>query len=325
MRRGRARGLKDMEDKVEKLVIIGSGPAGLTSAIYGCRADLDPLVFMGTKYGGQLMLTSEVENFPGFPDPVLGPDLIARMKSQAERLGARLVQEDVVRVNFRTHPFEVYTDSGVTRTLAVILATGANPRRLNLQSEMKLMGKGVSNCAVCDGFFFRGKKVAVVGGGDTAMEEATFLTKFASQVQVIHRRDELRASAALKKEALANPKITFVWDSVVTDVIGGAKVQGAKVKNLRTGSESELPLDGLFVAIGYDPNTEIFRGQVELDPKGYIAVRNGTESSVPGVFVAGDVHDFRYRQAITAAADGCKALLDAEKFIKQQLEAKVAS
>lgn len=312
-----------MEGKIEKLVIIGSGPAGLTAAIYGCRADLEPLVYMGTKYGGQLMLTSDVENFPGFPDPVMGPDLIMRMKGQAERLGARLVQEDVERVNFRTYPFEVYTASGMTKALSVIIATGANPRRLNLQSEMKLMGKGVSNCAVCDGFFFRGKKVAVVGGGDTAMEEATFLTKFASSVQVIHRRDELRASAALRKEALASPKISFVWDSAVTEVLGNGKVQGVRVKNLKTGTENELQVDGLFVAIGYDPNTEIFRGQVELDPKGYVALRNGTESSVPGVFVAGDVHDFRYRQAVTAAADGCKALLDAEKFVKQKLEAKI--
>ena len=323
MRQGALANQKDMEEKTEKLVIIGSGPAGLTAAIYGCRADLEPLVFMGTKYGGQLMLTSDVENFPGFPDPVLGPDLIMRMKSQAERLGAKLVQEDVVKVNFKTWPFEVYTDSGVTRALSVIIATGANPRRLNLLSELRLMGKGVSNCAVCDGFFFRGKKVAVVGGGDTAMEEATFLSKFASSVQVIHRRDELRASAALKKEAFANPKISFTWDSAVTDVLGDARVWGVKVKNLKTGSESEVQLDGLFVAIGYDPNTEIFRGQVELDSKGYVALKNGTESSVPGIFVAGDVHDFRYRQAITAAADGCKALLDAEKFIKQKLEVKV--
>ena len=317
--------MKKMEEKVEKLVIIGSGPAGLTAAIYGCRADLEPLVFMGTKYGGQLMVTSEVENFPGFPDPVLGPDLIERMKSQAERLGARLVQEDVVSVNFGTHPFEVNTPAGKTRALSVIIATGANPRRLNLKSEMRLMGKGVSNCAVCDGFFFRGKNVAVVGGGDTAMEEATFLTKFASSVQVIHRRHELRASAALQDEAYGNPKISFIWDSAVTDVLGEGKVQGARVKNLKTGKESDLPVDGLFVAIGYDPNTDIFRGQVDLDPKGYVAVKNGTESSVPGVFVAGDVHDFRYRQAVTAAADGCKALLDAEKFIKQKLEVKVAS
>jgi thioredoxin reductase (NADPH) len=190
---------------------------------------------------------------------------------------------------------------------------------------MRLMGRGVSNCAVCDGFFFRGKKVAVVGGGDTAMEEATFLSKFASSVQVIHRRNELRASAALKKEAFANPKISFVWDSAVVDVLGEGRVQGVKIKNLKNGSESELQVDGLFVAIGYDPSTEILRGQVELDPKGYVSLKNGTESSVPGVFVAGDVHDFRYRQAITAAADGCKALLDAEKFVKQKLELTVAS
>jgi len=313
-----------MENSVEKLVIIGSGPAGLTAAIYGCRADLQPLVLMGTKYGGQLMLTSDVENFPGFPDPVLGPDLIMKMKSQAERLGARLVQEDVVKVNFKTYPFEIYTDSGVTKALSVILATGANPRRLNLESEMRLMGKGVSNCAVCDAFFFRGKKVAVVGGGDTAMEEATFLTKFATSVQVIHRRDQLRASAALRKEASDNPKISFVWDTTVTDVIGEKKVEGIRTKNLKTGKEEEIKVDGLFVAIGYDPNTEIFRGQIQLDSKGY-AVVNGTESSVPGVFVAGDVHDFRYRQAITAAADGCKALLDAEKFVKQKLELKAVS
>jgi thioredoxin reductase (NADPH) len=325
MRRRPSTNLQDMEEKTEKLVIIGSGPAGFTAAIYGCRADLDPLVFMGTKYGGQLMLTSEVENFPGFPDPVLGPDLIMKMKSQAERLGARLVQEDVVKVNFKRYPFEVYTNSGVTKALSVIVATGANPRRLNLPSEMRLMGKGVSNCAVCDGFFFRAKKIAVVGGGDTAMEEATFLTKFASSVQVIHRRSELRASAALKKEAFGNPKISFVWDSVVTEVLGDGKVQGVKVRNLKNGTESTLQVDGLFVAIGYDPATEIFRGQVEMDPKGYIVLKNGTESNIPGVFVAGDVHDFRYRQAITAAADGCKALLDAEKFVKQKLEVRVAS
>src|SRR5712692_2496138 len=317
--------ISTMDEKAEKLVIIGSGPAGLTAAIYGCRADLDPLVYMGTKYGGQLMLTSDVENFPGFPDPVLGPDLIARMKGQAERLGARLVQDDVVRVNFKKYPFEVYTESGAVKALTVIVATGATPKRLNLESELKLMGKGVSNCAVCDGFFFRGKNVAVVGGGDTAMEEATFLTKFADNVKVIHRRDDLRASAALKKEAFSNPKIGFVWDTVVTDVLGDNKVKGIKTKNLKTGREGEMQADGLFVAIGYDPNTGIFRGQLELDPKGYVVVKNGTESSVPGVFVAGDVHDFRYRQAVTAAADGCKALLDAEKFVKQKLEVKLVS
>ena len=304
-----------MNSETKKLVIIGSGPAGLTAAIYGCRADLDPVVYMGTRFGGQLMLTSDVENFPGFPDPVLGPDLIMRMKSQAERLGAELIQEDVVKVDFGLYPFEVRSDSGAVRALSIIIATGASPRRLNLESEMRLMGKGVSNCAVCDGFFFRGKRVAVVGGGDTAMEEATFLAKFASSVRVIHRRNDLRASAALKKEAHLNPKISFVWETIVTDVLGEKSVEGITIKNVKTGAESVLQVDGLFVAIGYDPNTQIFNGQVELDDKGYVSVKNGTESSVPGVFVAGDVHDFRYRQAITAAADGCKALLDAEKFV----------
>jgi len=314
-----------MNERVEKLVIIGSGPAGLTAAIYGSRADLEPIVYMGTKYGGQLMVTSDVENFPGFTDPILGPDLIMKMKAQAERLGARLVQDDVVRVDFKTYPFEIYTETGVAKALSVIVATGANPRRLNLESEARLMGKGVSNCAVCDGFFFRGKKVAVVGGGDTAMEEATFLTKFATSVRVIHRRNELRASAALRKEAMANPKISFVWDTAVTEVMGDGRVQGVKTKNLNTGAEGVIQVDGLFVAIGYDPNTEIFRGQLELDQKGYVVVRNGTESSVPGVFVAGEAHDFRYRQAITAAGEGCKALLDAEKFVKQKLEVRAVS
>jgi len=314
-----------LETGIKKLVIIGSGPAGLTAAIYGCRADLEPIVYMGTKVGGQLMLTSEVENFPGFPDPVMGPDLMMKMKAQAERLGAQLIQEDVVRVNFSVYPFEIETDSRSVRALSVIIATGANPRRLNLESEMKLMGKGVSNCAVCDGFFFRGKKVAVVGGGDTAMEEATFLSKFASSVQVIHRRSDLRASAALEKEARSNPKISFVWDTVVTEVLGQNHVVGIRVKNLKLGEERVLPVDGLFVAIGYEPNTQIFKGKVELDEKGYTVVRNGSESSVPGIFVAGDVHDFRYRQAITAAADGCKALLDAERFIKKSLEAQTLS
>jgi thioredoxin reductase (NADPH) len=308
-----------MSESVRKLVIIGSGPAGLTAAIYGARADLEPLVFMGSKYGGQLMITSEVENFPGFPDPVMGPDLMERMRTQAEKLGAELVQDDVVRVDFKKYPFEIVSNSRIAKALSVVVATGANPRRLNLESEMRLMGKGVSNCAVCDGFFFRGKRVAVVGGGDAAMEEATFLTKFATSVQVIHRRKELRASAALKKEAMANPKISFVWDSEVVDVLGENRVSGVKLRNAVTGKESELPVDGLFVAIGYDPNTEIFRGQLELDAAGYIRVKNETESSVPGVFVGGDVRDFRYRQAVTAAGDGCKALLDADKFVKSKL------
>ena len=308
-----------MSDNVRKLVVIGSGPAGLTAAIYGARADLEPLVFMGNSYGGQLMVTSEVENFPGFADPVMGPDLMERMKTQAQRLGAELVQDDVVAVSFKGYPFEVRTATGTYKALSVIVATGANPRRLNLESEMKLMGKGVSNCAVCDGFFFRGKKVAVVGGGDTAMEEATFLTKFASSVQVIHRRNELRAGAAMQKEARTNPKISFVWDTEVVRVLGDTRVQGVRVRNVKSGKESDIQLDGLFVAIGYDPNTKIFRGQLDLDAKGYVKVKNETETSVPGVFVAGDVHDFRYRQAVTAAGEGCKALMDAEKFVKEKV------
>lgn len=300
-------------------MIIGSGPAGLTAAIYGARADLSPVVYTGTAYGGQLMVTSEVENFPGFPDPVLGPDLMDRMRTQAQRLGASLIQDDVVGVNFNVYPFEIRTSSGSVKAYSVIVATGANPKRLDLESEKRLMGKGVSNCAVCDGFFFRGKKVAVVGGGDTAMEEATFLAKFASSVQVIHRRSELRASAALQKEAFSNPKIGFIWDTIVTDVLGDAKVQGVRLKALKSGEEIEFPVDGLFVAIGHEPNTKIFEGQLDLDKAGYIKVKNETETNIPGVFVAGDAHDYRYRQAVTAAADGCRALLDAEKFLSRKL------
>jgi thioredoxin reductase (NADPH) len=306
-----------LNEGAQKLVVIGSGPAGYTAAIYAARADLSPLVYTGTKYGGQLMLTSEVENFPGFRDPILGPDLMDKMRLQAERVGARLVQTDVTSVNFKNYPFEIKTPEETVKALSVIISTGANPRRLNLDSEMRLMGKGVSNCAVCDGFFFKGKKVAVVGGGDTAMEEATFLAKFASSVTVIHRRNEFRASKALQKEAFSNPKIKFIWDTLVTDVLGTSKVEGVRLKNLKTGEESVFQADGLFVAIGYDPNTEVFKGQLELDRMGYIVVRNETETSVPGVFAAGDVRDFRYRQAVTAAADGCKAALDADRFLKE--------
>jgi len=302
----------------EKLVIIGSGPAGLTAGIYASRANLDPVVYMGTVYGGQLMLTSDVENYPGFPDPVLGPDLMERMKSQAERLGTRLVQEDIVRVDFRKYPLELETSGGeLVYARSVIVATGATPRKLNIDSEKRLWGKGISNCAVCDGFFFKGKNVAVVGGGDTAMEEATYMTNLASGVQVIHRRGELAASAALQKEAFANPKIKFTWNSVITEILGNGKVEGMVVKDVKTGSESKIAVDGLFVAIGYEPNTKIFKGQLALEPNGYLKVTNETETSVPGVFAAGDVRDYRYRQAVTAAADGCKAVLDADKFLRE--------
>lgn len=309
-----------MADSLRKTVIIGSGPAGLTAAIYACRADLQPLLFTGSSFGGQLMVTSDVENFPGFPEPILGPDLMDRMMRQAERLGAEIYREDVVEVNFKTYPFRIKSNRIEVDALSVIIATGATPKRLNLESEIKLMGRGVSNCAVCDAFFFRGKDVAVVGGGDTAMEEATYLTKFANKVTVIHRRDKLRASAALQKEAFSNKKIGFIWNNVVSDIIGEKKVEGVVLKNVITGELTKLKVDGLFVAIGYEPNTSLFRGQIELDEKGYIVTKNETETSVPGVFAAGDVRDYKYRQAVTAAADGCKAALDADKFLKTKEE-----
>jgi thioredoxin reductase (NADPH) len=298
-------------------VIIGSGPAGLTAGIYSARAGLEPVIYMGSKYGGQLMLTSDVENYPGFKDPIMGPDLMEQMRAQAERVGTKLIQDDVTEVDFRTYPFKVKTLQEERKALSVIVASGANPRRLNLESEMRLMGKGVSNCAVCDGFFFRGKKLAVVGGGDTALEEATYLSQLASSVTVIHRRDTLRASNALQKEAFADPRMKFMWDSAVTEVTGEKKVDGVRVKNLKTGAVDWVQFDGVFVAIGYDPNTEIFKGQLDMDANGYLIAKNETETNVRGVFVAGDVRDFRYRQAVTAAADGCKAALDAERFLKE--------
>jgi thioredoxin reductase (NADPH) len=305
-------------ESLEKLVIVGSGPAGLTAAIYGSRANLHPVLYMGSVPLGQLMLTSEVENYPGFVEPVLGPELMEKMMGQAQRLGARLIQEDIVDVDFSKRPFELKTSGGATVLAAsLIIATGATPRRLNLPSESRLQGRGVSNCAVCDGFFFKGKRVAVVGGGDTAMEEATFLTNLVSSIQVIHRRDELKASAALRDEALSSPKIKFNWNAVVTEIIGNGKVEGVAIKDLRTGKESRLEVDGVFVAIGYEPNTKLFEGKLELEPNGYIKVKNETETSVPGVFAAGDVKDFRYRQAVTAAADGCKAVLDADRFMRE--------
>ena len=282
-----------MEQDVSNVVIIGSGPAGLTAGIYCARAGLSPVVYMGSRYGGQLMLTSDVENYPGFKDPVTGPDLMEQMRSQAERVGTKMIQDDVTEVDLRTYPFVVKTPSEERRALSVIVASGANPRRLNLESEMRLMGKGVSNCAVCDGFFFKGKKLAVVGGGDTALEEATYLSQLASSVTVIHRRDALRASNALQKEAFSDPKLSFIWDSAVTEVTGERKVDGVKVRNLKTGEERSLPFDGLFVAIGYDPNTEIFKGQLDMDANGYLIAKNETETNVRGVFVAGDVRDFR--------------------------------
>lgn len=299
------------------MAIIGSGPAGFTAGIYACRAGLDPVLFMGSNYGGQLMVTSEVENFPGFSGPVLGPALVEEMRSQAERLGTVLLQDDVTGVNFEKYPFEIATTGGVTRALTVIIASGANPRKMGLESETRLMGKGVSNCAVCDAFFFKGKPVAVVGGGDTAMEEASYLAKFASSVTIFHRRDKFKASASLQKEVLSNPKTSVVWDTVVTEILGVNRVEGIRTKNLKSGEEKEVQLAGVFVAIGYNPNSQFLAGQVQLDKQGYVVVKNETETSVPGVFAAGDVRDYRYRQAVTAAADGCKAALDADRFLTE--------
>ncbi len=298
------------------VVILGSGPAGLTAAIYTARADLKPLVIAGRQAGGQLMLTSEVENFPGFPEGIMGPELMDRMRQQAERFGAEFVDEDAVGVDFSGEPLVVLTEAERFEARAVIVATGASARWLGLPSEARLMGRGVSSCATCDGFFFRNKDVAVVGGGDTAMEEAIFLTKFARSVTVIHRRDELRASKIMQDRALNHPKITFRWNSTVCDILGTDHVQGIVVEGVKDHRRTEIPIDGVFVAIGYTPNTEIFRGQLELDERGYIRRQDGSRTNVPGVFVAGDVEDYRYRQAVTAAGDGCRAAMDAEVYLE---------
>ncbi|MEM0321059.1 MAG: thioredoxin-disulfide reductase [Thermoprotei archaeon] len=302
---------------MRKLVIIGSGPAGYTAAIYAARAQLEPLVFTGSSAGGQLMLTSEVENFPGFPDGILGPDLMDALRRQAEKFGAQLVDEEVVGVDFRVRPFRVWSPSRQEEALSVIVATGASAKWLGLPGEQRLMGRGVSGCAVCDGYFFRGKEVVVVGGGDSAMEDALFLTKYASHVTIIHRRKEFRASKIMQRRALTHPKISVILDSVVEDVLGSKKVEGVVVRNLVTGERTNLKVDGLFVAIGHEPNTKLFRGQLELDEKGYIRVYDqSTRTNIEGVFAAGDVRDPRYRQAVTAAGDGCKAAMDAEKYLE---------
>ncbi|OGE76144.1 MAG: thioredoxin-disulfide reductase [Candidatus Doudnabacteria bacterium RIFCSPHIGHO2_02_FULL_48_21] len=309
-----------------KLAIIGSGPAGLTAGIYASRAELAPLLFAGTAFGGQLMLTTEVGNYPGHETDIMGPDLIQKMIAQAKRFGTEIIFQNVDKVDFTGRPFKLWSDNKEYQAEAVIIATGANAMWLGLKSEQKLIGRGVSSCAPCDGFFFKNKKVAVVGGGDTAMEEATFLTKFASEVTVIHRRDSLRASKIMQKRAMDNPKIKWIWDTTVEEVLGADAVSGLKLKNLKTGAESNFEADGLFVAIGHIPNTKFLEGSgVELDEKGYIKVFEGSPStslgtsktSTEGVFVAGDVHDHVYRQAITAAAAGCKAAMDAERWLAE--------
>jgi len=297
------------------VVIIGSGSAGYTAAIYSCRAGRKTLLLAGSIPGGQLMLTSDVENFPGFPESVVGPELMERMRKQAERFDPEIVYDDASEVDFKSRPFKVTVGKKTYEGKTVIISTGANAKWLGIPSETKFRGHGVSSCATCDGYFFKEKDVVVVGGGDTAMEEATFLANITKKVTVVHRRDKLRASQIMQERSLKNPKISFVWDSVVKEILGDSNVTGVTSKNLKTGKEQMLKTDGVFVAIGYEPNTSIFKGQIDLDPKGYIITHKETETNVPGVFAAGDVRDFRYRQAITAAADGCKAAMDADRFI----------
>ena len=300
----------------KKVIILGSGPAGLTAALYTARANLNPLVIGGVEWGGQLMLTTDVENYPGFVDGIKGPDLMENFRKQAIRFGAEIINENVTSVDFKKNPFQVSTAENNYNANTIIIATGANSKWLGLSSEQKLIGRGVSSCATCDGFFFKNKNIVVVGGGDSAMEESLFLTKFANKVTVIHRRDKLRASKIMQERAFKNNKIEFVWDSEIVDVIGENSVTGIKIKNIKTNQVSEMEVQGLFVAIGHKPNTDFLKGQIDLNEKGYV-IHNGTRTNIDGVFVAGDVYDFRYRQAVTAAGHGCQAAIDAEKFIEE--------
>src|SRR5919198_1193000 len=301
-----------------KLLIIGSGPAGLTAAIYAARANLEPIVLAGSAPGGQLMITSDVENYPGFPDGIQGPDLMATFRAQAERFGTRLIDVDIDQVDFSARPFRVWARGVEYRGQAVVIATGASALWLGLESEARLRGRGVSACATCDGFFFRDREVSVVGGGDTAFEEATFLTRFASKVHLLHRRDAFRASKIMVERALDNPKIDVHLNIEVDEVLGDHKVDGLRLRDTATGQLREVPMEGLFIAIGYRPNTDVFRDWLEVDAKGYLVVHDETGSAIDGVFIAGDVHDHRYRQAVTAAGDGCKAAIDAERWLEAQ-------
>ena len=304
---------------MRNMVIIWSGPAGLTAAIYAARANLSPLLIEGKEPGGQLTLTTLVENYPGFSDGIMGPQLMEDMRNQAKRFGAEIVNGYVHAVKLTEKPFRVYYADQEVQANTVVISTGSSAKLIGIETEIKLMGRGVSTCATCDGFFFRGKEIAVVGGGDSAMEEATFLTKFATKVSLIHRRDTLRASKIMQDRALGNPKIKFIWNTVVEEVEGSkdSGVTGLKLRNLKTQEMSQLKLDGLFVAIGHNPNTDIFKGQIELDDRGYIITQaNSTRTNIPGVFACGDVQDPVFRQAVTAAGTGCMAAIEAERWLE---------
>ena len=303
--------------KVEKVIIIGSGPAGYTAAIYSSRALLQPLMFEGEEAGGQLMITSDVENFPGFPDSVTGPELMENLRKQAERFGTRFVRRNVTKVDFSARPFKVWNGDELHLAKSVIISTGASAKYLGLPSEKAFYNKGVSACATCDGAFFRNMEVAVVGGGDTAMEEATFLTRFATKVYIIHRRDSFRASKIMADKALNNPKIQPIWNTVVDEIVGDKFVTGLKLTNVKSGEKMDLPVQGLFLAIGHQPNTSLFKGVLDLDETGYIKTKpHSSYTSIDGVFAAGDVQDHVYRQAITAAGSGCMAAIDAERWLE---------
>ena len=307
-------------DTIYDTIIIGSGPAGYTAAIYTSRANLHVLMFQGFESGGQLMITSDVENYPGFEDAILGPDLMDRFEAQARRFGTEMIAADVTRVDFSRRPFTVFTDEGAYRSRSIIISTGASAKWLGLPGEQRLQGRGVSGCATCDGPFFRNKEIAVVGGGDSAMEEALFLTKYASKVHLLHRRDSFRASKIMQERVRKNEKITIHSNVAVEDVLGGQSVEGLVLRDLLTGASETLPVQGFFVAIGHHPNTGIFKGILDTDEVGYLKAYENTMSSVPGVFIAGDVADHRYRQAVTAAGDGCRAAIDAERWMEEQVE-----
>lgn len=303
--------------EIYDLIIIGSGPAGFTAAIYASRAGLNTLILAGIQWGGQLMLTSKVENFPGFPEGIIGPKLMENMRKQAESFGSIIMNKEATSVDFKSRPFQVNVKDKIYKAKSVIIATGASTRWLGLRSEQRFIGRGVSSCAPCDAPFFKSKKVAVVGGGDSALDEALVLAKFALDIKVIHRRDQLRASKIIQDRAFKEPKINFVWDSVVIKVLGDEKVEGVRIKNVKTGEVSLLECDGLFIAIGHKPNTEIFKGQLDLDDSYYIITKDITKTNVEGIFAAGDVRDRRYKQAVFAAGIGCKAAMDVQKYIEE--------